>query len=315
MMRTRAADPHLIQAIAAYGRGIERGFVFPWAPYGNLRQMWDASPAPPSEEVRRWAWNQILGLTGGLAKLHKTNTRHGDVKPENILRFNGPEDSSELGPLVIADVGIAKYHAFETEVRKANNKPTTNRSRTQRYAPPEIEIPERDEKGQLRVISRKYDSWSLGCVLLEFIVWLKHGDNGLGNLDNMRRAELRPNVDRYWDQYHNDPPVLHPAVKRYIDELLKDGVLPAALQDLLTLVKKHLLEASLRKRSYIAEFLEDLMDVSENCANNPSYLWDEAKEMLTEPREATAKVVANKVFPISQEVSHEAKRIVMFFGC
>lgn len=312
-MRTRAADPHLIQAIAAYGRGIERGFVFPWAPNGNLRQMWEASSGPPTKEVRRWAWDQILGLTGGLAKLHKTNTRHGDVKPENILRFNGPQDSPKLGPLVIADVGIAKYHAFETEVRKLYNKPTTNRSRTQRYAPPEIEIPERDEKGQLRVISRKYDSWSLGCVLLEFIVWLKRGNHGLVNLDKVRRAELRPNVDRYWEQYRNEAPVLHPAVELYIYELLEDGVLSAALQDLLTLVKKHLLKASLRKRSYIAEFLEDLLKTSENCVTDPSYLWDDAKETLTEHREATAEVVANNVFPISQQVSEKAVRPVLFF--
>lgn len=254
-----------------------------------------------------------MGLTGGLAKLHKTNTRHGDVKPENILRFNGPEDSPKLGPLVIADVGIAKYHAFETEVRKLYNKPTTNRSRTQRYAPPEIEIPERDEKGHLRVISRKYDSWSLGCVLLEFIVWLKRGNHGLVNLDKIRRAELRPNVDRYWEQYRNEAPVLHPAVKLYIDELLEDGVLSAALQDLLALVKKHLLKASLRKRSYIAEFREDLLKLSENCVNDPSYLRDDAKETLTEHREATAEVVANNVFPISQQVSEKPVRPVLFF--
>lgn len=194
-MRT-LADPHLIQAIAVYERGSERCIVFPWAPKGNLRQLWLGDTNPFTQEARRWTWNQILGLTRGLARLHETNTRHGDLKPENILRFKGSTGSA-WGPLVIADVGIAKYHAFETEVRKNKNEATTNRTGTQRYTPPEIDVPEKDDNGKLRLISRKYDSWSLGCVLLEFITWLRRGRSGLAKLDTERRRDAKPDVDRY----------------------------------------------------------------------------------------------------------------------
>lgn len=308
-MRT-LMDSHLIKAIAVYERGSERCIVFPWAPNGNLRQLWQSHTNPKSEETRRWAWNQILGLTRGLAKLHgkkdEESIRHGDLKPENILRFSGSKDS-KLGPLVIADVGIAKYHAYETEIRKAKNEATTNRTGTQRYTPPEIEVPEKDDNGKLRVISRKYDSWSLGCVLLEFITWLRHGRDGLASLDAERRRDAKPDVDRYWEQYGNDDPVLRPAVHQFIRELLKDRKLPAALRDLLVLVKDELLVPSLKKRKYIAEFLESLRRVSENCSTTPSYLWDDAMEALTEPRERTAEVADADVFPISQRVSCGAK--------
>lgn len=304
-MRT-LADPHLIQAISVYERGSERCIVFPWAPNGNLRQLWLGSLNPSSQDVRRWAWDQILGLARGLARLHETNTRHGDLKPENILRFKG-SSASALGPLVIADVGIAKYHAFETEVRKAKNEATTNRTGTQRYTPPEIDVPEKDDNGKLRLISRKYDSWSLGCVLLEFITWLRHGRSGLAKLDTERRRDAKPDVDRYWEQYGNDPPILHPGVSGSMRELLADPRLPVALQDLLGLVKKHLLVASLKRRSYIATFLENLEGVSENCSTTPSYLWDGTMEALTESREPTAEVVPVNVFPISQRVSPGAR--------
>ncbi|KAL2277522.1 hypothetical protein FJTKL_15438 [Diaporthe vaccinii] len=298
-MRT-LADPHLIQAIAVYERGSERCILFPWAPNGNLRQLWLGNLNPSSQEVRRWAWEQILGLTRGLARLHETNTRHGDLKPENILRFKGSTGSA-WGPLLIADVGIAKYHAFETEVRKNKNEATTNRTGTQRYTPPEIEVPEKDDNGKLRLISRKYDSWSLGCVLLEFITWLRRGRSGLSKLDTERRRDAKPDVDRYWEQYGNDAPILHPGVSGFIRELLADPRLPAALRDLLALVKKHLLVASLKRRSYIATFLKSLEGVSENCSNIPSYLWDEAMEALTESREPTAEVARVDTFPISQQ--------------
>lgn len=308
-MRT-LADPHLIQAVAVYERGSERCIVFPWAPNGNLRQLWLRNLNPSSQEVRQWAWAQILGLTRGLARLHETNTRHGDLKPENILRFQG-NSGSALGPLVIADVGIAKYHAFETEVRKNKNEATTNRTGTQRYTPPEIDVPEKDDNGKLRLISRKYDSWSLGCVLLEFITWLRRGRSGLSKLDTERRRDAKPDVDRYWEQYGNDPPILHPRVNGFIRELLADPTLPAALCDLLALVKKHLLVASLKRRSYIATFLESLEGISENCSATPSYLWDDAMEALTESREPTAEVAHIDAFPISQRVSR-GEKIVRF---
>lgn len=313
-------DPHLIQAIAVYERGSERCIVFPWAPKGNLRELWRRGHTDhKSEETRRWAWEQILGLTRGLAKLHGKvngddkvngeNIRHGDLKPENILRFNGSKES-KLGPLVIADVGIAKYHAFETEVRKEKNEATTNRTGTQRYTPPEIEVPEEDENGKLRLISRKYDSWSLGCVLLEFITWLRHGRDGLARLDTERLRDAKPKDDRYWEQYGNDDPVLRPAVHQFIRELLKERKLPAALRDLLELVKDELLVPSLKKRKYVADFLKSLEKISQNCSTTPSYLWDDEMEALTEPREptATVAVIADAdVFPISQRVSRGAR--------
>jgi serine/threonine protein kinase len=73
-----------------------------------------------------------------------------------------------MGRLVIADVGLAKFHAQYTRKRFS---PTTTRHGSRTYSPPEAL-----EKNA--IFSRKYDVWSFGCVLLEFLVWLVHGKKG-----------------------------------------------------------------------------------------------------------------------------------------
>lgn len=303
------ADPHLIQAIAAYRRGTELCFMFPWAPNGNLGQLWRGSSDPGSQKVRRWAWDQILGLTNGLARLHEKNTRHGDVKPENILRFND-SSGSQLGPLVIADVGIAKYHAIETEARMNEGKSTSTRSRTRRYAPPEIDFPDKDENGKVRVLSRRYDSWSLGCVLLEFIIWLNRGRNGLKDLDRLRNPENIDIDDSYWEKGDNASLTLKAAIDHYIEEFLGDSTLITdPQQDPLALVKRHLLDPVVAKRSTVSEFLGKLKEATKNCSEIPSYLWDDAKETLTQHREPTAVVDDTRMFPISQQVSHRVRTV------
>ncbi|KAK7718128.1 hypothetical protein SLS63_010513 [Diaporthe eres] len=163
--------PHLIEAILVYEKGPDRCFVFPWAQGGNLRQFWDFNTDPSDQQVIQWAWHQIRGLASGLSSLHSEGTRHGDVKPENILIFFD-ENLPRLGQLVISDVGAAKFHADETRTRYVEGEATTNRIGTLRYEPPEIEHP---QGYKLVIISRKYDSWSLGCVLFEFIIWLSFG--------------------------------------------------------------------------------------------------------------------------------------------
>lgn len=284
---------HLIQAIAMYEKGgEERCFVFPWAPKGNLRQLWQRVSGPADRKDTWWALDQIKGLTDGLSKLHIADTRHGDVKPENILIFDG---DTKTGPfLVVADVGIAKYHAFETSERKAKGIDTTNRTGTGRYEPPEIEL------YQPQTISRKYDSWSLGCVLLEFVIWLLHGSDGQASFEKERReAKAR---DRFWDQDDRGNPILHPVVERWIQMLR--GALPerSALRDLLGLVARMLLVGSLDSRAYICEFLPELQRVYDSCSTDPSYLWNGPDMLLTGSRNSTVKIVNESVVPISQRV-------------
>lgn len=93
--------------------------------------------------------------------------RHGDIKPENILIF---KDSTWIGTLKIADLGLAKQHQFATEDR---HQPTSTKHTTLHYEAPEAVTNTKEPR------SRRYDVWSMGCIILESIIWLLYGSNGL----------------------------------------------------------------------------------------------------------------------------------------
>jgi serine/threonine protein kinase len=136
-----------------------------WAAGGNLANLWNTHGSGCDGATIDWALTQIQGLADGINKLHAIHTRHGDIKPENILIF---PTTGSIGQLVIADVGLAKFHAEYTRKRFS---PTTTIHGSRTYSPPEA-------LDKNAIYSRKYDVWSFGCVLLEFLVWLVLGKGG-----------------------------------------------------------------------------------------------------------------------------------------
>lgn len=82
-----------------------------------------------------------------------------------------------MGELRIADLGLAKLHKFRTGAR---NNPTVTMFLTPHYEPPEaFTLPNQPR-------SRLYDVWSMGCVILEFIIWLLYGSDILDEFVNER---------------------------------------------------------------------------------------------------------------------------------
>jgi hypothetical protein len=61
-------------------------------------------------------------LSPGLIGLDAKNWRHGDIKPENILRFTQGDSSKWLGTLKLADLGRAKKHKLVTAQRNTTEK-------------------------------------------------------------------------------------------------------------------------------------------------------------------------------------------------
>lgn len=103
-------------------------------------------------------------MSDGLVGSHKVSMRHGDLKPENILVFLDPEHGH--GVFRIADMGLAKKHIVETNLR---GKITSTMFGTRRYEPPEAG----------GVQSRLFDIWSMGCIAFEYIIWLLYGNDAL----------------------------------------------------------------------------------------------------------------------------------------
>ncbi|KAF4880494.1 Sporulation-specific mitogen-activated protein kinase SMK1 [Colletotrichum siamense] len=235
-------NPHLIHCLAAIERGSDRYLLFPWAGGGSLREYWDATEHEiPTAMTIRELLSQLKGLASALRELHYfglesafertdpddtldngpkdvaeeysagTSIRHGDLKPENLLWFLSDDDEAERC-LKIADMGLAKRHAVATQDRSCL---TSTRSATVLY-----EAPETVYTLSNKPRSRQYDIWSMGCITLEWIIWILYGNDQLQKFyGDLKGQDKDPNK---WVPYYvintngyGPPASLHPEIQSF----------------------------------------------------------------------------------------------------
>jgi serine/threonine protein kinase len=213
----------------------------------------------------------MLGIIDGLKALHAKNGRHGDFKPQNILHFKkSDEETGGRGTLVIADVGVSRFHKEATRLRHVA---TAARESTVSYEAPEAE-PDR-LKGIPR--SRKYDMWSIGCMYLEFTIWLVYGNNAVRRFRGRREAKDDPTTTGAWSFFtHNDKGAtkIHAAVSEAISILLQDKRCNGtALEDLVILIRDQLLQIDVQQRAEASLLHERFEIIVRAAEEDPSYLW------------------------------------------
>lgn len=327
---------HIIKCVAAIRRGNSRYFMFPWADGDSLRDYWDSFPKRgPDAGTIYQAIKQIRGLSDALDRLHnfyenlqidnhrnamdvdnaslntpnlqvqdehnrifhpvevpsRDNIRHGDLKPENILCFSGSGPGP--GTLKIADMGLAKRHIDATQYRKHL---TSTRYGTIHYEPPEA------APGFQGSRSRLYDIWSMGCITLEMIIWILHGNEVLNDFYQQVKGGTNQ-VCQYYkiiESAQGHRAIVHPVVRQWIQHLQTSDPecsQDSALSDLLQTVKDKLLvvplkpsrastldnghgfvppeddETITRYRCTAAEFRDTLDTVLAKAQQNPNYLF------------------------------------------
>jgi serine/threonine protein kinase len=191
---------------------------------------------------------QILGLARALEAAHNrpngASYRHGDLKPENILCF---QNGRTIGTLKIGDWGEAKEHGEVTEMRPSK---TTAKYGTRLYEAPEVEMGVKpkylDQSPKRR--SRLYDIWAMGCITLEFTIWLLKGYEGLTRF----RQDLGDG-SFYEISIENGKKVahVHSTAISWMDKMEEDPRCRAgstAIGDLLELVRIALLVVKLPRR-------------------------------------------------------------------
>lgn len=223
--------------------------MFQWADGGSLRDYYKKNRRPTlTNDFMKEIVQQLVGLANALNALHnyKKNDkdagsyRHGDLKPENILRF---EDGTQMGFLRIADLGLAKHHFDATGLRDKN---TSTRHGTPFYEPPEVFRNPKEAR------SRQYDIWSMGCVILEILVWLLYGTDALEEFINSMNQTFS-NSSPYWalDEQSNEVKV-HPYVEACMDFIARDQECQGstAIGDLLNIAKTKLIVVQLPPRRH-----------------------------------------------------------------
>ena len=244
----------IVRFITAFRRlckdGEEHYVMFEWADGGNLRDLWENMPSPIlSGKLVKSVINELLGLATALAAAHnlensgdaEASYRHGDLKPENILVF---KSDGPIGKLKIGDWGEAKYQGKVTAIRPSR---TTTRFGTRRYEAPEVELGVRASfLGQsTKRRSRLCDIWAMGCIALEFVVWLLYGLEGLNQFNHDVHSDTF-----YQIRIENGNKVaqVHNAAVRWMDRMSNEAVCktgPNALIDLLEFVRAKLLVVKL----------------------------------------------------------------------
>ena len=239
--------------------------MFPWADGGNLREFWARENSRErSPELILWCFRQMLGLIGALKALHDENCRHGDLKPENILHF---KERNGEGILVIADVGVSRLHRDETSIR---DTPTSTKATTPSYEAPEA------QPNQQTPRSRRYDMWSMGCIFLEFAIWLLYNIEAINNFRKARRSRDDPKNTHanFYTRTSEGTTEIHSAVSEAMDTLREDPRCKGgtALEDLVKLVAEDLLRVEVSHRARAGELYNKLGKIVQVAEKNPSYL-------------------------------------------
>ncbi|KAI4671387.1 uncharacterized protein J4E88_009052 [Alternaria novae-zelandiae] len=169
----------------------------------------------------------------------KVSYRHGDLKPGNILWFR---ENNGYGTLKIGDWGEAKSHKQVTALRHGRLD-TTAKYGTRRYEPPETGLQSLLPKGTPHVRSRLYDVWGMGCIILEFIIWLLYDHKELCRFNNSNQGYFGLS-DMFYEISHERVPRIHRVAEHWMEHMAKDGLcLPGetALGNLLQIVRTGLL--------------------------------------------------------------------------
>ncbi|KAM5374335.1 hypothetical protein ACJZ2D_006508 [Fusarium nematophilum] len=271
----RLRHDHLIKLIATCEKGSLYYSMFPWADGGNLRDFWwrnDSAARTP--DLLLWSLRQMLGIVDAVKALHRKNIRHGDIKPLNILHFSeGHNTSDSRGTLVIADVGVSSRHKEATNLR---NVGTSTKEATASYEAPEAEYDRLADRPR----TRRYDMWSMGCMFLEFTVWLIYNFSAVKAFRDLRRSPNDPNTSEgiFFTRRSDSLVEIHSAVSGAIRHL-RDNPLcrgGTALGDLINVIEERLLQIDLERRANADELHTSFERIVRAAEEVPGYMGQRA---------------------------------------
>jgi hypothetical protein len=253
-----ANHPHIITLIGTFSLFDYNYLLFP-AAKTDLWQFWmdDTQwklPVSRHSSLVGWAVEQMCGLADALRTMHNFRLadatevygRHGDVKAANVLVYHSLPWTHVGATLKLADMGSSMI--FFDEQSRWNIEPGPG---TGTYEPPECDL--------LETQSQAYDMWMLGCMFLEFLVWLLRGPPGLCEFGEQRSETYLFQGALFTSDYfyalqddYSGQRGLHPQVRHSVQQTIIDihsmseDIPP--LRDLLSIVEKDLLKIDQRDR-------------------------------------------------------------------
>jgi hypothetical protein len=179
---------HMIKTVAACMKGDFCGFILPRCT-DSLQGFWQTVSRDDADlgEWTEWMLVQFHGVTTALELLYAgedsdNRYAHPNLTPSSILCFpptKAGHDVEHEGKFNPATLVIGDANLKGLELRKAN------RGARSRYA-----APYKNAEG-----TRRHDMWAVGCIIVEFIIWLLYGETELSEFQTMTPdGFFRPNL-------------------------------------------------------------------------------------------------------------------------
>jgi serine/threonine protein kinase len=261
-------------------KSCEYFLLLPWAS-GDLRQLWENIESPNDRYSACWMVEQCWRLAEALSVIHQDKeernpikadgyedqlySRHGDIKPGNILWFDDYVGCEGTGTLVLADFGISKSHSSLT---KSMSDPEKTKSS------PTYKAPEFDSKGKLK-IGRKSDIWGLACTWIEFATWHVKGWQAVNDDFPNRRDEADPaheNISQdMFFSVKNGVAIVKPGVLDWIKELHEDNRCSPFIRDFLSFIQEKMLLVDPMARATAGEVSMKMNEFLRKITSNSTY--------------------------------------------
>ncbi|KAF2023875.1 hypothetical protein EK21DRAFT_79993, partial [Setomelanomma holmii] len=222
----------------------------------------------------KWFSAQVAGLSEALSVIHNppgTDAeygRHGDIKPENVLWIHS--QTNPRGTLLITDFGVSSFN----RTRSRSNVTNRGMGFSATYRAPEFDIKEAP-------ISRSYDIWAFGCVLLEMVTWLL---GGWELVEEFSLARLSPDdtgilTDTFFAMSRTDTGtghtiVVNKQVTSHIGKLHRHDRCTQYVHDLLDLIQNNMLLIELEKlkRSQSKELSQTFQLMNQTATKSVQYI-------------------------------------------
>jgi serine/threonine protein kinase len=153
---------------------------------------------------------------------------------------------------------------------------------TRSYEAPEVFESER--QGQPR--ARTYDIWSLGCVFLEFAIWLLYDFNAIKNFEaNRLRPDKNPNASFYQMTSVGKaeiPSEVSDAIKALREDPRCQG--GTALESLVILIEDKLLVTAVKDRCKAEELCNELQKIVQDAEQDHSHLLNASDQPPPTPK-------------------------------
>lgn len=314
---SQACEPHILDVKGVIEwEGIGNYLIYQWADGGTLRRFFEMNTRPVLDAVViRECVYELVGIAGALVALHKRGYRHGNLKPDNIVRF---DCGTRLGHLKISGFSLATASAGSTAATRPKSTLTDAHYGTRLYEAPALDFPLTLHSSQ------RDDLWPMGCIVLEIIIWLLYGNGELMEF-NKSLADSSMRGGCYWaltdnEEGHQEIHV-NTRVVAYMEIIKRDPECAGAtaMSDLLKLVEEKLLVVPLtnhlqtghtgitefpRTRVTAYEFQDSLLEIDGRVDESEEYIFTNT------PRDGTLGPLTANTLHFSEIVENQLMKDV-----